>query len=123
MRRLFSMDGPLPPLFLPLCGALLAIAIAKGPAQAIEAPAGTSKTYMIFIPQQDGYGVSDCMTSQSTCARVVADSWCSAKGYGKAIAWGAASDFTASIRKTSGSTATKASAKPPAGSIAISCTE
>lgn len=116
MRRLFSLDSPLPPILLPVCGALLSLAIARSPAaaaaQSIQPPV---KTYTFFISMKDGYGLSNCLTTASACGRIVADSWCSAKGYGKARAWGNSSDMTASI-----------GGKPqraPAHSIAVTCNE
>ena len=113
MRRLFSLDGPLPPIFLPVCGALLSLAIAKGPA--VAEPSPQEKTYTFFFSMNDGYGLSNCLTTASACGKVVAESWCSAKGYGKARAWGASADITASI----GGKALRA----PANSIAVTCNE
>jgi hypothetical protein len=113
MRRLFSLDGPLPPVLLPICSALLSLAIAKG--SAVADPAGHHKTHTFFISMNDGYGLSNCLTTASACGKVVADSWCSAKGYGKARAWGASADITASI----GGKALRA----PANSIAVTCNE
>jgi len=117
MRRLFSVDGPLPPVFLPIGAALIALAVARSPAQALEAPPAppVARSFMIFIPQSDGYGISECLKAETGCARVVANSWCSAKGYGKALAWGASADMTAKIAT--------ASTKTPPGSFAISCAE
>lgn len=113
---MFSIDGPWSPILLPICGALFAIAVAKSPAAAGEAQAASMKSSMIFILQSEGYGVSECLTTSLTCGRVVADSWCSAKGHGKAIAWGKTDDMTAS-------TGIAAAKKPPAGALAISCAE
>ncbi|MGE3246049.1 MAG: hypothetical protein AB7F96_03245 [Beijerinckiaceae bacterium] len=117
LRRLFTQDGPLPPILLPLGGALLALAVARGSAHAeTVAPAAESKTYTFFIAQNDGYGLSDCLTSTRACGRVVADSWCSAHGYGAATAWGRTDDMTAS-------TGTPAIKAPPKGQIAVTCSE
>jgi hypothetical protein len=114
MRRLFSLDGPLPPVLLPICGALLSLAVAKGPALA-ETATPPNKSYTFFISMNDGYGLTNCLTTASACGKVVADSWCSAKGYGKARAWGASADMTASIG---------GKMKPaPSNSIAITCNE
>lgn len=115
LRRLFSVDGPLPPILLPICGALLTLAIAKGPAVAGEPAQPAAKTSTFFIAAKDGYGLSDCLASAGSCGRVVADSWCSAYGHGKARAWGATDDMTASIAGVI--------SKAPKGKIAITCAE
>lgn len=115
MRRLFSVDGPLPPIFLPICAAIVAVAAIKGPAVAAELSAPVTKAYMVYIPQQDGYGLADCLLAKRACGKVVADSWCSANGHGRALAWGSTNDMTATI--------SKAAIKPPANAIAVSCSE
>lgn len=69
---------------------------------------------LFFIPESDGYGVSDCLAGSSACGKVVADSWCEAHGQGAAIAWGKAEDITASIAE--------ASARPrKAGALVVRC--
>ena len=115
MRRLFSVDGPLPPIFLPICAAIIAITAMKSPAAAAKLRANNVKTAMIYIPQADGYGLTDCLTAKLACGRIVADSWCSVHGHGRALAWGSTSDITASI--------TTVATKPPANAIAVSCSE
>lgn len=133
MRRLFSHDGPLPPVLLPLGGALLALAVARGPAQAepvstafvapkaslraLAKPAAPvpAKTKTFFISQKDGYGLSDCLTNGEACGRVVADSWCSAHGWGAAMAWGSTNDMTASVAGPAKAT--------PKDHIAVTCAE
>lgn len=133
MRRLFSIDGPLPPILLPIGGALLALALSRGPAQAdpvlaigpapkltmrvnsLPAPSPVQKTHTFFIAQKDGYGLSDCLLSGAACGQVVANSWCSAHGWGLAKVWGSTNDMTAS-------TAGDAKA-PPKDHIALTCAE
>ncbi len=133
MRRLFSVDGPLPPILLPVGGALLALALARSPAQAEPvlslgpapkltmraeikpAPQPVAKTKMFFISQKDGYGLSDCLLSGAQCGQVVANSWCSAHGLGIARAWGSTNDMTASTGSQS-----KAA---PKDHIAVTCAE
>ncbi len=97
-RRFFTLDGPLPPLFLPIIGAIIAIAAVRGPAQAQDKVAvepRTKKTYV--IASSDGYGIADCLRTGVACGEIVASSWCEGHGHGKPAAWGAASDITASI--------------------------
>jgi hypothetical protein len=97
MRRLFQVDGPIPPILLPLGAAIIALAAARGPAQAQEAPAKEPKTASFIIAGTDGYGIADCFRSGAKCGQIVSDSWCESNGWGKAIAWGAAEDMTASL--------------------------
>lgn len=133
MRRWFSVDGPLPPILLPVGGALLALALARTPAQAepvlslgpvpkltmraeiTPAPQPQMKTKTFFISQKDGYGLSDCLRSGAQCGQVVANSWCAAHGWGIASAWGSTNDMTASTGARS-----KA---PPQDHIAVTCSE
>ena len=90
MRRSFALDGGLPHYFLPFAAALIALASLKGPVQAQESTTFT-------IAAADGYGVSECLTSGQSCGQVVADAWCEAHGFSKAMASGMADDLTASI--------------------------
>ena len=120
MRNPFTLDGPLPPLFIPLIGALIAIAAARGgPAHAQEnvqeklAEAAKTKTYV--IASADGYGIADCFKQGVACGEIVASSWCEGHGHGKPAAWGSADDLTASI---------PAGQKAPAqGALVITCHE
>lgn len=51
------------------------------------------------IPAHDGYDLEDCMTSGNSCAQIVANAWCDAKGYNQAIAFEPvqAGEITASL--------------------------
>jgi hypothetical protein len=40
-----------------------------------------------IIAGSDGYGTQECLASQSSCGRIVADAWCEAKGFKSAIAY------------------------------------
>ena len=119
MRRFFTVDGPLPPLFLPIIGALIAIAAVRGPATAhaqeqVKSPdAAQTKTYV--IPASEGYGVSDCFRAGGNCGQIIASSWCESRGHGKPVAWGSAEDVTASIGI--------GSKAQPKGALIITCRE
>ena len=39
----------------------------------------------LVIPAQDGYDFESCQKNSSQCAQIIADAWCDAKGFGKAI--------------------------------------
>jgi hypothetical protein len=74
------------------------------------------------ISTSEGYGISDCLASDRTCGKIVADAWCEAHGRAHALAYGLAADITASIPS-----ATAAGASNPAlapadkGAIVITC--
>ena len=55
------------------------------------------------IPAHDGYDLEACMTTSNSCAQIVANAWCDAKGYNQAIAFEPvpAGDITASLATTS----------------------
>jgi hypothetical protein len=60
-------------------------------------PALASKT--LVVPGNDGYGLSECLSDGQSCGSVVADAWCEANGFGKALSFGraAADDVTGSV--------------------------
>jgi hypothetical protein len=63
--------------------------------------APSAATFM--IPAHDGYGIAECLSSNSDCAKVVADSWCESQGFSRAESFGpaAAEDVTGSVRTVS----------------------
>jgi hypothetical protein len=44
------------------------------------------------IPAHDGYGIAECLSSNTDCAKVIADSWCESQGFGHAESFGLAAD-------------------------------
>ena len=52
-----------------------------------------------LIPASDGYGVAECLVSQSECGQVIAHAWCEAQGFALARTYGVAApeDTTGSI--------------------------
>ena len=56
-----------------------------------------------LIPASDGYGVVDCISSKAECGKIVANAWCEAQGFGKAVAFGVADreDFTGTVARPS----------------------
>lgn len=114
MRRFFSFDGSFPPILLPICGALLALALTNGPVRAQSGPdPDRNTTRTIYISEKDGYGLMDCLKSGGPCARKVANSWCEINGLRRATAWGHTDDFT-------GSTGGPAQ-KVPKDHLAVTC--
>ena len=115
MRRLFNLDSPLPPVLLPILGAILAIAAARGPAHAQDKSAEAPKTRTYLIAASEGYGIMDCFKQGVACGEIVASSWCEGHGHGKPAAWGSADDLTASTPDTQ-----KTRAR---GGLVITCNE
>ena len=60
------------------------------------------QTYL--IPQSDGYGVAECITSGKECGKIVANAWCESKGHERSLAFGLAEreDFTGNVGSASG---------------------
>jgi hypothetical protein len=75
---------------LSLIPAMLAAAFAL---PSIPAPA--HETFL--IPQDEGYGVAECLNTGSACARTVADAWCTAMGRGPSLSFGRIENETAVI--------------------------
>ena len=49
------------------------------------APSKAQELRRLVIPAQDGYDFEACQKNSSQCAQIVADAWCDAKGFGKAV--------------------------------------
>lgn len=81
------------------------------------AGSAASEQRTFLIPGSDGYGVADCISSKAECGTVVANAWCEAQGFGKAIAFGVAAreDFTGSVAKPAAAT------DAPAQPLSITC--
>jgi hypothetical protein len=71
-----------------------------------------------IVPQQDGYGISECMKPGMSCGQVIADSWCEAHGHGHALTFGMSDDVTGSTTIRVAATSTV-----PPGSVVIHCGE
>ena len=103
----------------------LAEAIAQAPVKVatralpLTKPA-PAKTFTLYISRKDGYGLTECLLSGKACGQVVADSWCSAHGYGVAQSWGDTNDMTASVKLVAHGSKGKA---PPKDHLAITCKE
>lgn len=61
----------------------------------------TEATFL--VPAADGYGVAECLISNQSCGQVVADTWCEAQGYARAISFRQVrpEETTSSIQKVS----------------------
>ena len=86
--------------------------IGVGYACAARAEARAVAAYV--IADQEGYGLTECLTRKADCGKIVANSWCAAHGHGAARAFGRADDVTASIDVN----ATRASIEPDAAVVA-----
>lgn len=93
MRRAFAMLG-------------LGSAVLFAAASLTLLPNGTQASptqATFFVPAADGYGVAECLISNQACGQVVADTWCGAHGYAKAVSFRqtAPDELTGSIQKAS----------------------
>jgi len=61
----------------------------------------TEATFL--VPAADGYGVAECLISNQACGQVVADTWCEAQGYARAVSFRQvqAEEMTGSIQNAS----------------------
>ncbi len=104
----------LPRILLPLMAGLLLLAAAgRSGVQAQE-----RKSFI--INDTEGYGITECLTSGSSCGRVVADAWCEAHGMGQSLAFGRADDITGAISTTAVRTDAVAT-QVKAGSVIVTC--
>lgn len=96
MRRMVTVLG--------FGGALLggALVLAAVPNSATEAAPSPST---FIVPANDGYGIGECVSSGSSCAKVVADAWCEAQGFARSASFGMAdpADVTGSVAAPSAS--------------------
>ncbi|MBM6594462.1 hypothetical protein [Microvirga pudoricolor] len=105
MRRALAVFG--------LCASLSAAAATMALLPNASEASATQATFL--VPAHDGYGVAECLTSGSDCGHVVANTWCEAQGYARAV----------SFRQTDGAEATgsiqKAALAPKHAPIEITC--
>jgi hypothetical protein len=93
MRRAFTMLGMGTAVFF----AAASLTLLPEGTQA----SSTEATFM--VPAADGYGVAECLISNKACGQVVADTWCEAQGYEKAVSFRQieAEEATGTIQKVS----------------------
>ena len=77
MRRAFAMLGMGTAVFF----AAASLTLLPNGTQA----SSTEASFM--VPAADGYGVAECLIGNQSCGQVVADSWCEAHGYSKAVSF------------------------------------
>lgn len=110
----------LPRIILPLMAGLALLAVAgRNQAQA----AGRNS---FVISDNEGYGITECLTNGTACGRVVADAWCEAHGFGQSVAFGRADDVTGTVKAEPQDD--KAKLQPIAnqvkpGSVVVTCDE
>ncbi|SCX94346.1 hypothetical protein [Microvirga guangxiensis] len=105
MRRAFTMLG-------------LSTAAFIGAASLTLLPGGTqasSSEATFLVPAADGYGVAECLISNQPCGQVVANTWCEAQGYAKAVS------FRQIDAETTGSIQKVSMAAPEDRPISITC--
>ncbi|MBQ0824280.1 hypothetical protein HPT29_016820 [Microvirga terrae] len=77
MRRAFAMLGMGTVVFF----AAASLTLLPNGSQA----SSTEATFM--VPAADGYGVAECLITNQACGQVVANAWCEAHGYAKAVSY------------------------------------
>ncbi len=82
MRRSLAVLG----LVLSVAGG--AVALVAVPSGTTEAASTGGQTFV--VPANDGYGMSDCVSTGSACGQVVADAWCEAQGFNRSASFGPA---------------------------------
>jgi hypothetical protein len=60
--------------------------LALVPTEAAFPAKGQVGTFL--VPPNDGYGIADCLAGGHECGRTVAESYCQAKGFHSALAFG-----------------------------------
>jgi len=93
MRRAFAMLGMGTAVFF----AAASLTLLPNGTQASSSEA----TFM--VPAADGYGVAECLIGNQACGQVVANAWCEAHGYTKAVSFRQISpeEVTGTIQKAS----------------------
>jgi hypothetical protein len=93
MRRAFAMLGMGTAVFF----AAASLTLLPNGTQA----SSTEATFM--VPAADGYGVAECLIGNQACGQVVANAWCEAHGYTKAVSFRQVSpdEITGTIQKAS----------------------
>jgi len=93
MRRAFAMLGLGTVVFV----AAASLTLLPNGTQASSA----EETFL--VPAADGYGLAECLISNRACGQVVADSWCEAQGFTKAVSYRqiAPEEATGAVQKAS----------------------
>ncbi|MCB8819978.1 hypothetical protein [Microvirga rosea] len=92
MRRAYAMLGLGTVMFV---AATTSLTLLPNNTQA----SSTEATFI--VPAADGYGVAECLVSGHTCGQAVANTWCEAQGYARAISFHQTSpeEVTGAIQK------------------------
>ena len=70
-------------IFLTMAALTSVAAVSLAPVEA--APKAKQRDFV--VAGSDGYGTQDCLSTGGNCGRIVADSWCEAKGFKSALAY------------------------------------
>jgi hypothetical protein len=85
----------------------------------VSSLAANAGTRSFILPDNDGYGLAECLIEGSSCGRIVADAWCESQGLGRSTEFGRAdpTDITASLKSAS------AGFSGAAASFIVTCAE
>lgn len=94
MRRAYAMLGLGTVMFV---AATVSLTLLPNGTQA----SSTEATFI--VPAADGYGVAECLVTGHTCGQAVADTWCEAQGYARAVSFRQTTpdEVTGSVQKVS----------------------
>ncbi|MGO4572737.1 hypothetical protein [Microvirga sp. 2TAF3] len=94
MRRAYAMLGLGTAMFV---AATTSLTLLPNGTQA----SSTEATFV--IPAADGYGIEECLISSHACGQTVANTWCEAQGYARAVSYRqtAAEEITGAVQKAS----------------------
>jgi hypothetical protein len=94
MRRAYAMLGLGTVMFV---AATVSLTLLPNGTQA----SSTEATFI--VPAADGYGVAECLVTGHSCGQAVADTWCEAQGYARAVSFRqtAPDEVTGSVQKVS----------------------
>jgi len=89
-------------ILLPLLAGLVIASAAHNSSRAAE------QDENVFAISREERGLAQCIAQRLDCGKTAADAWCEAKGRGRALAFGAASDITGAVRADAKAPADKA---------------
>ena len=112
--------GRMPRILLPLLACALLAAAGRSAPQAAQSIA----THAYVVPVDEGYGLTECLTSGGECARVVADAWCESHGHAHSVSLGKAEDVTGALAAQPASVSVQSDEDLPAAeSYVVTCGE
>lgn len=101
-------------IVVPFAAAFLALSAAS------YRSAQAQGNHMLVIPASDGYAFDDCLATDKSCGKIIADAWCEAHGMSASLSFSRAEDITATI-PVAGKTEPLPKIAP--GTVVVNCRE